>query len=184
MENLSRISPAIPTHPDSIARITSINSETTPFALIRCQPLWTIELNKTVNLTVILLSCAEKILKQLTDTGYDSKFVHRRKRPIVDTLFSSFFFRRVRATSMTQRRVENTRVPFWTFSPVSVKQLITRTLRIKSNWEPNTVVINFFTGREEMWPACMAKKWKWVRVWGNITSDSGVGIPVPRSAYV
>ena len=33
-------------------------------------------------------------------------------------LFS--FFRRVRATSMTQRRVENTRVHFWTFSPVSV----------------------------------------------------------------
>ena len=30
-------------------------------------------------------------------------------------------FRRVRATSMTQRRVENTRVQFWTFSPVSVK---------------------------------------------------------------
>ena len=31
------------------------------------------------------------------------------------------FFRRVRATSMTRRRVENTRVQFWTFSPVSVK---------------------------------------------------------------
>ena len=31
------------------------------------------------------------------------------------------FFRRVRATSMTQRRVENTRVHFWTFSPISVK---------------------------------------------------------------
>ena len=30
------------------------------------------------------------------------------------------FFRRVRATGMTQRRVENTRVHFWTFSPVSV----------------------------------------------------------------
>ena len=30
-------------------------------------------------------------------------------------------FRRVRATSMTQRRVGNTRVHFWTFSPVSVK---------------------------------------------------------------
>ena len=36
-------------------------------------------------------------------------------------LFSSLFLRRVRATSMTQRRVENTRVHFWTFSPVSVK---------------------------------------------------------------
>ena len=31
------------------------------------------------------------------------------------------FFRRVRATSMTQHQVENTRVHFWTFSPVSVK---------------------------------------------------------------
>ena len=30
------------------------------------------------------------------------------------------FFQRVRATSMTQRRVENTRVHFWTFLPVSV----------------------------------------------------------------
>ena len=56
----------------------------------------------------------------LTDTGEDSQLVHRRKRPKVDTLFSSFFFQRVRATSMTQRRVENTRVHFWTFSPVSV----------------------------------------------------------------
>ena len=43
------------------------------------------------------------ILKTLTDTGEDSKLVHRRKRPNVDTLFSSLFFRRVRATSMTQR---------------------------------------------------------------------------------
>ena len=56
----------------------------------------------------------------LTDTGEDSKLVHRRKRPKVDTLFSSLF-RRVRATSMTQRRLENTRVHFWTFSPVSVE---------------------------------------------------------------
>ena len=31
------------------------------------------------------------------------------------------FFRRVRATSMTQRQVENTRVKFWTFSSVWVK---------------------------------------------------------------
>ena len=30
-------------------------------------------------------------------------------------------FQRVRATSMTQRQVENTPVHFWTFSPVSVK---------------------------------------------------------------
>ena len=57
----------------------------------------------------------------LTDTSEDSKLVHRQERPKVDTLFSSLFFRRGRATSMTQRRVENTRVHFWTFSPVSVK---------------------------------------------------------------
>ena len=31
------------------------------------------------------------------------------------------FFGRFRATSMTQRRVENNRVHFWTYSPVSVK---------------------------------------------------------------
>ena len=37
-------------------------------------------------------------------------------------LFSTFF-RRVRATRMNQRRVENTRVHFWTLSPVSVKAL-------------------------------------------------------------
>ena len=59
----------------------------------------------------------------LTDTREDSKLVQRRKRPEVDTLFSSLFFRRVRATSMTQRRVENTRLHFWSFSPVSVNSL-------------------------------------------------------------
>ena len=48
-------------------------------------------------------------MADLTDTGEDSKLVHRRKRPKVDTLFSSLFFRRVRAMSMT-------------FSPVSVKR--------------------------------------------------------------
>ena len=37
---------------------------------------------------------------------------YRRKHPKVDTLFPSLFFRRVRATSMTQRPVENTRVHF------------------------------------------------------------------------
>ena len=36
-------------------------------------------------------------------------------------IFFSFFFRRVRATSMTQRRVENTRVHFGTFLPISVR---------------------------------------------------------------
>ena len=38
-------------------------------------------------------------------------------------IFSSFF-RRVRATSMTKHRVENTRVQFWTFSPVLVKNIV------------------------------------------------------------
>ena len=41
-------------------------------------------------------------------------------------VFSSFF-RRVRATSMTQRRVEIRRVHFWTFSPMSVE---TRFLKV------------------------------------------------------
>ena len=58
-------------------------------------------------------------LRNLTNTGEDSRLVHRRNGPKVDALFSSLFFRRVRATSMTQRRVENTRVHFWTFPPVS-----------------------------------------------------------------
>ena len=58
---------------------------------------------------------------RLTDTGEDSKLVHRRKRPKVDASIILLFFRRVRATSMTQRQVENTRVHLWTFSPVSVK---------------------------------------------------------------
>ena len=44
------------------------------------------------------------------------------------------FFRRIRATSVTQRRVENTRVHIWTFSPVSAKVRlllkITRYLKI------------------------------------------------------
>ena len=40
------------------------------------------------------------------------------------------FFRRVRATRMNQRRVENTRVHFWTFSPVSVKRKNNRTSTI------------------------------------------------------
>ena len=44
----------------------------------------------------------------LTDTGEDSKLVHRRIRSKVCRLFSSSFFRRVRATSMTQHRVEIT----------------------------------------------------------------------------
>ena len=68
----------------------------------------------------------------LSDTGGDSKLVQRRKRPKVDTLLSSLFFRRVRATSMTRRRVENTRVHFWTFSPVSVNLSTNKFLSIAS----------------------------------------------------
>ena len=71
--------------------------------------------------------------KALTDTGEDSLFFNRRKRPKVDTLFSSFFFRRVRATSMTQRRVEKTRVHFLTFSPVSIKWL-SKNIGINTWW--------------------------------------------------
>ena len=55
--------------------------------------------------------------------SFESKHIYRRKRPKVDTLFSTLFFRRVRVTSMTQRRVENTRVHFWTFSPTSINSL-------------------------------------------------------------
>ena len=33
----------------------------------------------------------DKLMVGLTDTGEDSKLVHRRKRPKVDTLFFSFF---------------------------------------------------------------------------------------------
>ena len=47
----------------------------------------------------------------VTDTGEGSKLFHRRIWPKVDASIF-FFFRRVRATSMTQRRVENTRVHF------------------------------------------------------------------------
>ena len=37
-------------------------------------------------------------------------------------VFFFSFYRRVRRTSRTQRRVENTRVHFWTFPPVSVNR--------------------------------------------------------------
>ena len=43
--------------------------------------------------------------------------------------FSNFY--RVLATSMTQRRVENTCVLFWTFSPVSVKPVRGHKIEIK-----------------------------------------------------
>ena len=55
----------------------------------------------------------------LTDTGGDSKVINRRTSKGGHAIFFSFF-QRFRATSMTQGRVENTRVHFWTFSPVSV----------------------------------------------------------------
>ena len=58
--------------------------------------------------------------KEVSLSCEDSKLIHRQKRPKVDPSIFFSFFRRVRATSMTQRRVENTRVHFWTFSPVSV----------------------------------------------------------------
>ena len=56
-----------------------------------------------------------KYFALLTDTGEDSKLVHRRKPSKVNAApprYFLLFFRRVRATSMTQRRVENTRVHF------------------------------------------------------------------------
>ena len=56
----------------------------------------------------------------LTDSGEDSKLVQRRKRPKVDTLFSSLFPTRPSDEYDSQLRVENTRVHFLTFSPVSV----------------------------------------------------------------
>ena len=61
-----------------------------------------------------------KIKVRLNRYREDSKLVPTRKRPKVDASIFLLFFRRVRATNMSQRRVENTRVHFWTFSPVSV----------------------------------------------------------------
>ena len=65
-----------------------------------------------------------RLIRRLTDTGEDSKLIQKRKRSKVNAApprYFLLFFRRVWATSMTQRRVENTPVHFWTFSPVSVK---------------------------------------------------------------
>ena len=53
----------------------------------------------------------------LIDTGEDSELVHRRKRPNVNTLFSSLFF-------PTRPSDENTSVHFWAFSIVSVTGFI------------------------------------------------------------
>ena len=65
----------------------------------------------------------------LTDTGEHSKLVHRRKRSKVNAAppryYLLFFPTRpsdeYESFCMIQRRVKNTRVHFWTFSPVSVK---------------------------------------------------------------
>ena len=64
----------------------------------------------------------------LTDTGDDSKVVHQRERPKVDTLFSSLF------SDTSEHRVENTRVHFWTFSPVLVNRYTTNEKKSLHNW--------------------------------------------------
>ena len=63
-------------------------------------------------------------------SNFDQKSINRYRRgletcPLAETSKSGHaiffsFFRRIRATSMTQRRLENTRVHFWTFSPLPV----------------------------------------------------------------
>ena len=72
----------------------------------------------TVTLTLNSFSNKEILLDILSDTGEDSKLVHRRICTKVDASIFLTFPRRVRATSMTQRRVENTRVHFGANSPV------------------------------------------------------------------
>ena len=88
----------------------------------------------------VVLPCLIQVAFEITWTNYkirkifisNFKFEFNRYRRGLETcpqaktsksghaIFFSFF-RRVRATSMTQRRVKNTRVHFWKFSPVSVK---------------------------------------------------------------
>ena len=58
----------------------------------------------------------------------------------MDPLFSSLFFQRVRATRMTQHRVENTRVHFWTFSPVSE---IYGHLKLNLNFKCYSIILIF-----------------------------------------
>ena len=60
--------------------------------------------------------------RQIGRLGVNNKFFFNRYRRGHAIFFS--FFRRVRATSMNKRRVENTRVHFWTFSPVLVKSFL------------------------------------------------------------
>ena len=79
---------------------------------------------KVTNSKEFFLNSVSKNIFKLTDTGEDSKLVYMRKRSKVIAAPSRYFllfFRRVRATTMSQRRVENNRVHFSTFSPVSVK---------------------------------------------------------------
>ena len=77
-----------------------------------------------------------------------------------------FFFRRVRATRMTQRRVDNTRVHFWTFSPVSVKALKFQNIKAQQYWYfkfkliINSAVKRYFLwrfGLYGIWHACVEK---------------------------
>ena len=95
-------------------------SRNSGFIVVSNFPLFAIVKNES---GVLLATEQQKPgFKFLTDTGEDQKLVHRRKLSKMDTSISSSFFRRVRATSMTQRRVENTCVHFWMFSPVSVNK--------------------------------------------------------------
>ena len=75
-----------------------------PFSMVQTVSTYHIENNERFN-----VNCPNPFsCTPLTDTGEDSKLVHRRIWSKVCRLFSSSFFRRVRATSMTQRRVEIT----------------------------------------------------------------------------
>ena len=88
---------------------------------------------------------ALEIFNLLTDTGENSKHVLRRKRSKVNAApprYFLLFFRRVRATSMTQRRVENTRVHFWTFSRVSVKHYC-RFFKLFNSTFPLKMILTF-----------------------------------------
>ena len=58
------------------------------------------------------------------------------------------FFRRVRATSKTRRRVENTRVHFWKFSPVSVKEF-TKSEFFQKSGLFQAKIVKLFSDEEE-----------------------------------
>ena len=67
----------------------------------------------------------------LTDTGEDSKLVHRRKRPKVDASIFDSALRHTRHSDVSEKREENSvstfgRSRWWTTfesSPVSVKNI-------------------------------------------------------------